>query len=264
MKNPGLDPDAESPPQPLPLYALIFIVALLCGGSAKTVAAQEGEPLPPGTYRLEMILASTTKLPFFGTSRSASKSLSLVDIRRDGERLMQSHRVCDFRVLEDSAMIKMVFPDKFIAALGRHRYPIQLHKDAHGWAYRADLGIERIGYRGNGENELPAEIDDAAVFDWDGDGRPGATLKISVPLLPDGELYIVQRGQSILLGRVLEPGRIEGGIEVRQFEQRVLGARPGFLAKNPTIEPNHRESRFSLVRIAAGSTCDSLRDGTAK
>lgn len=263
MKNSGLDLVAGSPSQPLTLYVvLLAVLAVCCGWFTKTVAAQEDEqPLPPGTYRLEMILASTAKLPFFGTSRSASKSVSLVDIRRDGERIIQSHRVCDFRVLEDSAMIKMIFPEKFIAALARHRYPIQLHKDAYGWAYRADLGVERIGYRGDTEDELPTAIDDAAVFDWDDDGHPGATLKLSVPLLPDGELYVVQRGQSILMGRVVEPGKIEGGIEVRQFDQRVLGARPGFLAKSPSIEPNHRESRFSLTRVAADSTCESLRDG---
>jgi hypothetical protein len=164
-------------------------------------------------------------------------------------------------VLEDSAMIKMVFPERFIAALARHHYPVQLEKDAQGWSYRADLGVERIGYRGDGANDtLPTKIDDPAVFDWDGDGHPGATLKLSVPLLPAGELYIVQRGQSILDGRIVNPGRIEGGIEVRHFDQRVLGARPGFLAKSPDIEPNAKESRFILTRVPGDSTCESLRE----
>ena len=221
--------------------------------------------LPSGLYRLEMIMASTTKIPFFGTSKSASKSVSLVEIRRDGGAIVQNHRVCDFRVLEDSALIKMIFPEKFIAALAKHSYAIQLDKDPQGWTYRADLGVERIGYRANGaDDQLPTNIEDAAVFDWDGDGHPGATLKLAVPLLPPGELYIVQRGQSILSGRVVQPGRIEGGLEVRQFDQRVLGARPGFLAKSPEIEPNDKDSRFSLSQVAADSTCASLRAAGAK
>jgi hypothetical protein len=239
---------------------LIAGLAIYCGLLAKVTTAQEDQLLPAGTYRLEMIMASTTKIPFFGTSKSASKSVSLVEIRRDGSGAIQNHRVCDFRVLDDSAMIKMVFPEKFIAALAKHSYPIELEKDAQGWTYRADLGIEIIGYRANGADEkLPTKIDDAAVFDWDGDGRPGATLKLSVPLLPAGELYIVQRGQSILTGRVIQPGKIEGGIEVRQFDQRVIGARPGFLAKSPEIEPNAKESRFTLSQVSADSTCESLR-----
>lgn len=246
----------------------IFLSTLIIYGSlAATVHpifAQDDEPLPPGTYRLEMIMASTTRIPFFGTSRSASKSVSLVEIRRATNGWSQSHKVCDVRVL-DSAMIKMEFPDKFIAALANHTYPIHLEKDGDGWSYRADLGLERIGYRANGtDDKLPSQIDDAAVFDWDGDGHPGATLKLSVPLLPAGELYIVQRGQSILSGRVMQPGRIEGGLEVRQFDQRVLGARPGFLARSPEIAPNPKESRFTLSRIPAGSSCESLRAAPSK
>ena len=238
---------------------VIGLAALWIGGTSLSWA-QEDNPLPPGSYRLEMIMASITRVPFFGSSKSASKSISLVEIRRENDALVQTHRVCDFRVLEDSKMIKMVFPEKFIAALARHTYPIQLEKDAQGWSYRADLGIERIGYRTNRvDDPLPAKADDPAVFDWDDDGHPGATLKISIPLLPTGELYVVQRGQSILTGRLTQIGTIEGGIEVRNFAQSVLAAWPGFLAKSPEIEPNPKESHFILSPIAAGSTCESLR-----
>jgi hypothetical protein len=216
--------------------------------------------LPAGAYRLEMIMASTTRVPFFGTSKSASKSVSLVEIRRDGDALIQTHKACDFRVVEDSKFIKMIFPDKFVAALAKHTYPLQFDKDAQGWRYRADLGVERIGYKSNGnETSLPTKIDDPAVYDWDGDGQPGATLKISIPLLPDGELYVVQRGHSILNGRIVQAGRVEGGIETRLFEQRVLGAWPGFLNQSAEIEPDAKESRFTLTQIPTGSTCESLR-----
>jgi len=226
--------------------------------------AQEDLPLTPGTYRLEMIMASITRIPFFGSSKSASKSVSLVEIRKDGTGLIQSHQVCDFRVLEDSAMIKMVFPDKFVAALAKHTYPIQLELDAQGWHYQADLGVERIGYKaGDGDGKLPTAIDDPAVYDWDGDGHPGATLKLSVPLLPDGELYVVQRGHSVLNGRINQPGKIDGGIDVRIFEQRVLGAWPGFLNKSPEIKPDPKESRFSIAPVPAGSTCESLKKTAA-
>lgn len=225
-----------------------------------TSPAQDDAILPPGTYRLEMIMATIARLPFFGQSKSASKSMSLVEIKGNGSGLLQSHRVCDFRVLEDSALIKMVFPDKFVAALARHTYPIQLEKDDQGWRYRADLGIERIGYHaGYEDTRLPTEANDPAVYDWDNDGHPGATLKLSVPLLPDGELYVVQRGHSILTGRVTQPGKVEGGIEVLSFEHRVLGAWPSFLNQSPEIVANPRESRFSITAVPSGSTCDSLK-----
>ena len=223
-------------------------------------AAQEENPLALGMYRLEMILASSTRLPFFGMSKSASRSVSLIEIRSNGAGLLQAHEVCDFRVLQDSALIRMVFPDKFVAALAKHSYPIQVEKDGQGWRYRADLGIEQIGYKSMpGESILPTKLNDSSVYDWDGDGQPAATLKVSVPLLPNGELYVVQRGQSILNGRITGRGRIEGSIEVRSFEHRVLGAWPPFLNRSPEIVPDPAESRFSIISIPQDSTCETLR-----
>ena len=246
----------ERPRIPRRSFGLMLLVALI----AKASPAQENAFLPPGTYRLEMIMATVTDVPFFGKSKSASKSVSLVEIKGNGSGFSQSHRVCDFRVTEDSAMIKMVFPDKFVAALAKHTYPIQLEKDGQGWRYRADLGIERIGYRaGSGDIKLPTEASDPSVYDWDDDGHPGATLKLSVPLLPDGELYVVQRGQSILHGRITQPGKVEGEIEVLSFEHRVLGAWPSFLHQSPNIIPDPKESRFSIAPVPPGSTCDALK-----
>jgi hypothetical protein len=211
-------------------------------------------------YRLEMILASIARLPVFGVSKSASRSVSLIEVRIDATGLLQRHEVCDFHVLQNSAMIKMVFPDKFVGALAKHSYPIQVDKDGQGWRYRADLGVEQIGYKPtSNEPNLPTKLDDPSVYDWDGDGHPGGTLKISVPLLPDGELYIVQRGHSILNGRITRPGRVEGSIEVRSFEHRVLGAWPGFLNHSPEIAPEPAESRFTIIAVPPDSTCETLR-----
>ena len=240
-------------------------ISLLSPNLRDDLGAQDEPPLAPGSYRLEMILASTTKVPFFGTSRSASRSISLVEIRRDGAALVQSHKTCDFRVLEESRLVKMIFPEKFVAALARQSYPLQLDKEGEGWRYRADLGVERIGYKANGsDTALPTKIDDPAVYDWDGDGQPGATLKLSLPIFPDGELYVVQRGQSILTGKVVQPGRVEGNIEIRNFDQKVIGAKPNFLARSPEITPDAKESRFVLERIAVGGSCDSIKAGAGK
>ena len=245
------------------LWMALVIVGASCFFFDHLAGGQEGDVLPPGKYRLEMIMVSTTTVPFFGSSKSASKSISLVEIRREGNELIQNHKVCDFRVLEDSKFIKMIFPEKFIAALANHTYPIQIQKEENRWRYRADLGVERIGYRGiSTEDKLPSKIDDPAVFDWDNDGHPGATLQLSIPLLPSGELYIVQRGQSILTGEIVEPGKVEGKIQAQSFAQRVLGARPSFLAKSPEIEPDPNASRFRLTPISAAATCAALREKT--
>ena len=241
------------------LTRAVSALIISCGLLANLIHAQEEPLLLPGIYRLEMIMASTSRVPVFGTSKSASKSVSLVEIKRDGTALIQTHKTCDFRVLDDSKFIKMIFPEKFVGALAKHTYPLQIEKDAQGWRYRADLGVERIGYKSTAdETGLPAKIDDPAVYDWDGDGKPAATIKISIPLLPDGEFYVVQRGHSILNGRIVQPGRIEGSIETRLFEQRVLGAWPGFLNQSAEVEPDPKGSRFILSLAPGGSSCETL------
>jgi hypothetical protein len=243
----------------------VFVLLISLMFLSDVFAAQQDDPLPPGMYRLEMVLASIARLPFFGISKSASRSVSLIEVTNHPNGLLQRHEVCDFHVLQDSAMIKMVFPDKFVAALAKHSYPVQVEKDGQGWRYRADLGVERIGYKpSSSESNLPTKLDDPSVYDWDGDGHPGATLKISVPLLPDGELYIVQRGHSILSGRITARGRIEGSIEIRSFEHRVLGAWPEFLNRSPEIIADPAGSRFTIIPIPHDSVCETLRAPPAK
>jgi hypothetical protein len=77
-------------------------------------------------------------------------------------------------------------------------------------------------------------------------------------------LYVVQRGHSILNGRIVQTGRVEGSIETRLFEQRVLGAWPGFLNQSAEVQPDPKESRFILSQIADGSSCESLRGAATK
>jgi hypothetical protein len=235
--------------------AFVVVAALAIG----TAASTEEPPLAPGSYRLEMHMASKTRLPIAGMVASSSVSISLVEIRRDGGKWIQSHRVCHFRSGENAALVKMVFPERFIASLARPTYGVDLGRDGSGWLYQADLGLEHVGFRPDGAGgKLPTAPDNPSVYDWDGDGRPGATIILSIPLFPSGELYVVQRGHSILHGRVVEPGRVEGGIDVRVFEQRVIGARPAILNYTPEIVPDSAASRFVLTRVALGSTCQSL------
>jgi hypothetical protein len=103
---------------------LVAIAAL--SACPVTAAAQEESMLRPRLYRLEMIMASTSACLRFLQVRVEVGLVSGDSPQRAG--LVQNHRVCDFRVLEDSKMIKMIFPEKFIAALAKHSYPVQTRK----------------------------------------------------------------------------------------------------------------------------------------
>jgi hypothetical protein len=215
-------------------------------------------PLPPGTYRLDMQVGARTTIPIVGSAETATVSQSRVEIRRSGDRLRQTHRVCATRFDGGIPIVRMVMPERFIAALAVHEYPLEITYGAGGWHYRADLGPEHVGYRPQPLDTLPREATDPAVIDSDGDGHPGATLGLSIARLAEGELYIVQRGHSRLEGHIVAVGQVEGRIDVRLFEQAVLGADPGFLRRTPEIELDPARSTFRLVRVADGTPCAAL------
>jgi hypothetical protein len=231
-------------------------VALLLG--AVGGRAEASSPILPGTYRLEMRFSSHADLPLIGAVRSTTVSTSLVDIRARDGALEQAHRVCAARFEGAVPGVRVEMPSRFIAALGTHAYPVALSWDGAEWRYHADLGVEYVGWHRDDAAVLPERPDDPRVYDWDGDGRPAATLRLSVPIAPGGELYVVQRAHSVLDGRVVAPGRVEGRIDVPLFEQAVIGARPGFLRRSPKATQDGERSRFVLERVAAGAACPDL------
>lgn len=252
------------------LPGLLGAILLPAETSASGPAAAP-EPAPSGVFRLDVRIASRTQLPFYGFARSATVSTYRIEIQRVGSRWVQSHQVCAARIEGGSAFVRTELPDRFVQALERRHYPVTLapagSADEERWAYRADMGLEYVGYRprgpdGGGADELPRAAGDPSVIDWDGDGNPGATVWLSVPFF-HGELYVVQRGRSLLEGHLARDGTGEGRVRVRQFGQRVIGARPWFLGRTPSIEPDPERSGFRLSRLPDDATCASLNRQTA-
>jgi hypothetical protein len=237
------------------------VVALASAGlllGAAAAVAAETPPLAPGRYRLEMRYATSARLPVIGESASTYRSVSLVDVTLDGGRLVQAHRVCTAETEDAIPLFGLDMPARFLAALGWHRYPVSLTADGSAWRYAADLGVEYVGYRPRGDRALPESAADPDVFDWDGDGKPGGTIRLRIPIAPDGELYVVQRGHALLDGSVVAPDRVEGSITIPVFEQHVIGARPEFLHRTPEIRTDTSRSRFLLARMPDGSDCDAV------
>lgn len=242
---------ARAPRRLLGLASMALLIA--------SRAAAGDDPLPPGVYRLEMRMAARTAVPLVGAAATATVSLARVEIQRDGGGWRQTHRVCGVRFEGGLPLVRMRMPERFVSALATPSYPLELTPAAEGWRYRADLGVETVGFQPTvGTPALPAAATDPRVYDWDGDGHPGATLHLSIAGLADGELYVVQRGHSVLEGAVTARGQAAGHIEVRVFQQAVLAAAPAFLARDPDIVPVPSQSAFHLTRVPDGTGCAAL------
>lgn len=237
------------------------ILSLLCVLGAVSRAAADVAPLPPGTYRLETRLVSHAALPFIGDAASTTVSLLRVQLRRHGDGFRATHEVCDMHVDGGVRLVRISVPRRFVDALAEQEYPVDLAYDPiNGWRYGADLGIEQVGFRGDGADPVPSSAGDPRVVDSDGDGQPGATVQLSIAGVVDGEMFIVQRAHSELRGRVTALGQASGTLYVREFRQVLLGAHPDLLNRQSDIVVDPERSAFTLVRVADDTGCDALAD----
>ncbi|MFZ5481234.1 MAG: hypothetical protein ACOZNI_31030 [Myxococcota bacterium] len=183
-----------------------------------------------GTWRVHMAVATRAKVPVVGDAYTVTESVVQLDVREDGTARWT---VCDARIDDSGSAVRTVLPPAFVAALPDREATVAWEDGR----LVIDPGVERLGLREGG-----------AVFDADGDGRPGLTVQVDAPLLGEGEVWMVQRGHVVLEALNVGQDRITGRVRVYALEQRVLGAEPRVLGYAPRIVPLDRGSAFVMVR----------------
>jgi hypothetical protein len=236
-------------------HALHFgLGALLLVAPARAQERAARSWLPAGEYRLEMRVASTAELPQLGATDNVTVSISRVEIEYADGAWVQHHRVCRIWDASSGAWGRVRYPKAFVTALAPTRVRSALVRTGEGRIrYEADLGREWLGMAAGAD--LPREPDAATVRDSDGDGHPGVTIQLGLPGLPDAELQLAQRSRAVLHGWLEEPGRLTGRVEMREFAQSVLAARPPFLRHEPRIRYDTARSSFELVRTVGADAC---------
>lgn len=228
-----------------------MIVSLLAAALAQS------PPDIQGAYRLELSIANQADMPFFGEARITSNATILATIRPDGSGgYVQDHVTCALNPESSIKLVKTKIPQSFIDPMPAKTYPLTLRpEDDGGWAYAADTKPQYIGYDPARASSLPKEADHPAIADWEGDGAPGATIHLQVPVFGQVEVYIVQFAHTRLAGRVNADGTISGQAEVVAFEQHSIGGKPEAFAANPNVTQVPGESVFTLTPLPDGATC---------
>jgi hypothetical protein len=204
--------------------------------------------LEPGAYALEVEVVTETKLPVIGTKQVHTVSWSLVSLSQDGSGWIQEQRVCSVDV-RGGGPARTTLPPAFLAAMPRQRFPVEV-----GERYRADGGPTALGMESDAA--LPMSPEDPAVLDSDGDGHPGVTVWVDVPMLGRVDMYVAQRAHTVLDGVVTGTGA-EGIAVVKRMEQRTLDASHHLLVANPPIVPVEGASRFRLLP-APSADCEGV------
>ncbi|MBU1221042.1 hypothetical protein KKF34_05490 [Myxococcota bacterium] len=236
-------------------------------GSDVTDAAEDADVIetndpPPnvaGLWAYLNVRSSLVNYPMIGLVENDIKSYLLYNITQDGTTLNVEETACDIIIESTNTMVTTIIPDDFVDSMPIEMRTNELVKQGAGWAmhqpkYWVTQGVNLSDVE---NEELPAEPDDPRVFDQDGDGHPGLTVRLTGML--SGELYVVQRGWTILEPSVATEMRMEGLITWAD-QQVTLDADPASLKINPETNPNSNASRsyYIIVPVSAEMTCSEL------
>ena len=205
-----------------------------------------------GVWQVLLTVVTATQVPILGDSRTSSISLALARI--DGD--VQTQRICDSWMKDRNPLAQVIIPAAFNAAFPTESFPIQVTVDGERLAYHAAQAKLAVGFNASGA--MPQRVGDPGVLDWEGDGRPGATVRVKVPIAGEGEVWMAQVGRTVLDGFVVSADRVEGRVTTLDYAQRTLGASNRLLDVNPVVRPEDALSTFVMTRVAANSTCATL------
>ena len=211
------------------------------------------------TYVLEMHQSSTARVPVLGKTRSTTTSRTLVRTVPGGPTPVLSRQTCSVQLDSPSPLVETRVPDAFVESLGIMSGPASLTPEGDGWRFELDLGQVHVGYDPvQAPGGVPRTADDAAVIDWDGDGRPGATIELRIAGVGTFGIEVAQRSHALLEGTLFPDGRIEGALSVKLLEQAVLGADHKLLRSSVQPSPDDTRSHFTMFPVAPATTCDDL------
>lgn len=239
------------------LFAATLAIAVAAGA--------QGVPSAPldlsGTWAQMQVLSEFATLPLVGEVARTSTTILRVTIEHAGSALTQRWTYCATDIDNGSAIASTVIPEAFLASLGEIAAEATLDASVSPARFEQPWTTEVRGATLDDpeRDPLPTRADDARVVDSDGDGKPGLTVKASALGILSGDVYVVQRVRTRLIGTLVSPDRIEGLVEW-STEQLTLGAtNPLFLGTLPSRpDPATESSCFLLIRIDPAWTCADI------
>jgi len=229
-----------------------------CGDHCAKVDAES----LPGSYAMFQVNSRIVNVPVVGQSRSETRTKALVTVtRRDQEHLDMLIRVCDLEQVSETTLVEVVFPEAFLKSLEAYPRLIELRPDLGINNFTSPLAVEVYGARlENPQTDpLPTEASDSRVYDQDGDGKPGITIRVTG--IVDGEIWLVQRNSSTLSGLFESADRWSGLID-SEVEQVYLGSDNPALSKpnESWKDPDPSHSYFIMVRVGEDKDCSWIVD----
>lgn len=211
-----------------------------------------------GVWAQLVVNSQLSDVPFAGRVRQQTISVQRVVIAQNGETVAMEAQTCALEFVSGTPLVQLIFPERFVNSLGIDKKRAQM--SGSEFVQPRTTYLRGVRLQDPERDPLPTDPKDSRVFDQDGDGNPGMTIKASVVGLFNADIYIVQRDWNVLRGRLTSSTTLDGLVEWGS-EQVILGATNSiFLNPNPTFpDPNPNNSFFRSTRVSAETSCEQIR-----
>lgn len=214
-----------------------------------------------GVWAQLVVSSQLSDVPFAGRVRQQTISIQRVVIKKQNdETVTMEAQTCALEFDSGTPLVKLTFPERFVSSLGTDVKQAQFDPNTLGFVQPRTVYLRGVRLQDPERDPLPTDPKDLRIFDQDGDGNPGMTLKASIMGLLNADIYVIQRDWNILRGWLTSSTTLDGLVEWGS-EQVILGATNSiFLNPNPTFpDPNPNNSFFRSTRVSAETSCEQIR-----
>ncbi len=211
----------------------------------------------PGRYGIHLKTATHSHIPVLGEVPGASVVWLLAEIRPGAAgppELVQ--RTCSVSMEGAGERASVMLGPGFLEALPEKHHDLVFSESGQVFI---DMGEDHIGYDPLlYPDVLPRDESDPGLIDFDGDGNPGVTVIITVPILGKIELYIAQHARSSLIGQLHSDGTFTGTVGSLLLEQQTLDATNPLMRTSPRLSLDTEHSHWRMQPLPADTTCETI------
>jgi hypothetical protein len=211
---------------------------------------------------MKTVMTSTLKAPVIGNLTTVSTTLLRVEQAVSGSTVSMKIKTCSFKIDTGSTQAQIEVPDAYVNSIGERDTTGSFQSDGKGgFSLTVPTFYSVYGAKlANPDTDpLPTDKADSKVFDQDGDGHPGMTLKVTGNALVAGDIYVVQRASYAFKGQTSASDAIDG-LVTWSMEQNILDTTNIALKLLPQSTPDSdaTKSYFKHRKITASQDCAAI------
>jgi hypothetical protein len=212
-----------------------------------------------GSYVFKMEQYSMMEIPFIGPTEQLTTTYGSASIERSADTFQITESGCHVES-DAGSSVTTIIPDEVPRSTTATTSLMTLMEVDGQVSWTRAPSVTVIGVRLDdpAADALPSEASDPRVFDQDGDGNPGVTVRVEG--LASGDIYVVQRTKvKYWRGSLAEAGQLEAIVDGTN-EQSVIGATNPLLQQDIPSTPHSdaEKSRILLRRVEDPYDCDRV------